>query len=417
MLRKIANLIFNNLGLKIAAAVLAVVFWMVILNIEDPDKTKVFTIEVEIENEEYLAEMGKTYEILNGTNTISFTATGRRSIIESLEASDFKATADFEDIVNMSQVPITITATRYSSSLDISDRIQYLELSVEDLVTETFEVTAQTTGEMDAEYTVDSMSVSPGSVIIEGPESVVEQIESVIALVDVSSMKDDFVQTAAVYLYDPDGNEISQERLSLNHTSVTVDVSVLQTKTVSLIFETSGSPPDGYRVSDVTGSVTEIAVTGKPSAMADLESITVSGSALLVSSMTETEEVTIAIADYLPDGISLASEEEEEIIVTIEIEGMVEESYNMPVDNIAVENLGDGMTCTFDDSTVTVTLKGYYADLAEIGAGDLTGSVDLEGLEEGEYTVAVTLDGDYETAKTIRAGLTLTAEEASDEEE
>ena len=417
MLRKIANLIFNNLGLKIAAAVLAVIFWMVILNIEDPDKTKVFTVEVEIENEEYLTEMGKTYEILNGTNTISFTATGRRSVIESLEASDFKATADLEDIVNMSEVPITITAKRYSSSLDISDRTQYLELNVENLVTETFGVTAQTTGEMGAEYTVDSMSASPGSIIIEGPESVVEEIESVIALVDVSSMEDDFVQSAAVYLYDADGDEVSQERLTLNHTEVTVTVSVLQTKTVSLLFETAGDPPDGYRVSGVAGSVSEIAVTGKPSAVADLESITVSGSDLLVSSMTETEEVTIDIRDYLPDGVSLASEEDEEITVTIEIEGMVEESYNMPSDNITVENLGDGLTCTFDDSKVTVTLEGYAEDLADINAGDLTGTVDLDGLEEGEYTVAVTLDGGYEAAKTIRVSLTLTAEEASGEEE
>lgn len=67
MLRKLTKRITNNFGLKILAAVFAIILWMVVVNIEDPEKTKGFTIPVTIENNEYLSDMGKTYEILNNT--------------------------------------------------------------------------------------------------------------------------------------------------------------------------------------------------------------------------------------------------------------------------------------------------------------------------------------------------------------
>mgnify|MGYP000042764514 CR=1 FL=1 len=60
MLRKLTKRITNNFGLKILAAVFAIILWMVVVNIEDPEKTKGFTIPVTIENNEYLSDMGKT---------------------------------------------------------------------------------------------------------------------------------------------------------------------------------------------------------------------------------------------------------------------------------------------------------------------------------------------------------------------
>ena len=82
MLRKVTKRITNNFGLKILAAVFAIVIWLVVVNIEDPEKTKGFVIPVTIENSDYLTDMGKTYDILNNSDKISFTVTGKRSIIE-----------------------------------------------------------------------------------------------------------------------------------------------------------------------------------------------------------------------------------------------------------------------------------------------------------------------------------------------
>ena len=49
MLRKLTKRITNNFGLKVLAVVFAIVIWLVVVNIEDPEKTKGFTIPVTIE--------------------------------------------------------------------------------------------------------------------------------------------------------------------------------------------------------------------------------------------------------------------------------------------------------------------------------------------------------------------------------
>ena len=121
MLRKVTKRITNNFGLKILAAVFAIVIWLVVVNIEDPEKTKGFVIPVTIENSDYLTDMGKTYDILNNSDKISFTVTGKRSIIEELSESDFTAVANMENINDeMTTVPVSVTASRYASQIEIN---------------------------------------------------------------------------------------------------------------------------------------------------------------------------------------------------------------------------------------------------------------------------------------------------------
>ena len=141
MLRKLTKRITNNFGLKILAAVFAIVLWMVVVNIEDPEKTKGFTIPVTIENNEYLSDMGKTYEILNNTDKISFTVTGKRSIIEELSESDFTAVANLENINDdMTTIPVSVSASRYASQIEINKRDATLKVSVENLQTELLKI-------------------------------------------------------------------------------------------------------------------------------------------------------------------------------------------------------------------------------------------------------------------------------------
>ena len=58
----------NNLGLKLAAVVLAVIIWLVIHSIADPVITKEFTAPVEIRNEDVLQQENEdyTYSIVSG---------------------------------------------------------------------------------------------------------------------------------------------------------------------------------------------------------------------------------------------------------------------------------------------------------------------------------------------------------------
>ena len=79
-------------------------------------------------------------QVLNDSDTITFTVTAQRSVIERMDAEDFVAVANMQDIVNMSQIPITITAQKYANQLTINQRTQYVELNVENVVSKTFDI-------------------------------------------------------------------------------------------------------------------------------------------------------------------------------------------------------------------------------------------------------------------------------------
>ena len=169
MLKKITKLITNNFGLKILAVLFSVALWLVVVNIDDPKTTRTFTTTVSIENGNYLTGIGKYYEIVNNSSTVTFKASGKRSYLERMSNSDFKAVADMESIENMSRVPIDITPQRYTSNVSVTNKTYYLELEVEELRSESFVIAVETVGEVGDQKALGSVSISPNILRVSGP--------------------------------------------------------------------------------------------------------------------------------------------------------------------------------------------------------------------------------------------------------
>lgn len=413
MLRKLTKLITNNFGLKILAVVFAVVLWMVVVNTEDPERTQVFTVPVSIENADYLTGMGKTYEILN-SNEISFRVTGKRSIIEELSESDFTATANMENInEDMTTVPVTVTASRYSSQIEISKINTALKVSVENLITDQFEIEVVTEGTPASGCYIDRTRVTPEKVTVTGAQSVVDQIASARVTVNVEGAEESIATNGDIVLLDENGNVISQERLSLNRTVAAVDVAVLMGKSVPIKFETTGEPASGYRCDGVNSTVSSVRVTGATEILDSLEELTIQSAQLDIEGANKDFKAIIDLEDFLPDGVSLADGEPAEIEVTVKIEGQATKSFDMPVSNITVQGLADNLELQFDSDTVAVNLTGFAEELEEISASELKGTLDASSLSAGTYSAAIQLQGNYTVADLIRVSVTVTDKNAS----
>ena len=88
MLNRIIRRITNNFGLKILAVIFASVLWLVVVNIDDPNTTRTFSASVYIENSDYLSGLGKYYEVINNSNTVTFKVSGKRSYLERMSNAD-----------------------------------------------------------------------------------------------------------------------------------------------------------------------------------------------------------------------------------------------------------------------------------------------------------------------------------------
>ena len=319
MLKKIGNVLFHNLGLKIAALIASIILWFVIININDPEITRNFSCAVTVENQEVLAEQGKTFEIVDG-NTAYFTVSAKRSIMKNLSESDFRAIADMTNLQDSSKVPINVTALRYNGQLDITKITKYMDITTEDLQSGQYIISPEYHGSPEKGYVVQNLTVTPNVLKVSGPESIVSQIDRVVASVNVSNITSSISDSVIPQLYDKNGEAMDTTRLNLNLSSVVVRAEISSVKEVGLTVESSGTPAEGYEVTDIMYSPDQIEVMGDTAALNTLTTITIPSEVLDVTDATEDVSVVIDITAYLPDGISLVDTKQKDINLVAVIE-------------------------------------------------------------------------------------------------
>ena len=392
--KRLLKILSNNWGFKILALALAIVIWLVIVNIEDPEKSRVMTVPVSVENEEYLLDQGYSYEV-DGRSEVSFTVSGARTIIEDLSESDFKATADLSEInEDMDSVPIRITVTRFSSGLTLQKRTQYLDVTVEKIISKDLEIQVEEKGTAPENRNVSIVSVNPSTVTVTGPESIVSPVTEAWITVDISNADDDFSRNGEITLWDESGKQVEDSQITLSDRQATVQFSVDARKDVALTAKTSGTPEEGYQVTSIECTPEKTTVAGADDLLSALTGIELTSDELDVTDKNESFAVELPITNALPSGIVLAEGAPSKTTVKITIEPYITKELTISTGQIAVKGLDDGYTLTFDDDTVDIVLKGREEDIADLEAEDVTGFVDVSSLNTGNQSVTLKLDGD-----------------------
>lgn len=397
MLRKLGKMITNNLGLKVLSAVSAVVLWVIVVNIDDPTITTRFTTSVVPMNTSYIAEQNKYYEWLDGINTVSFTVSAKRSILERLTVSDFSATADMErieydDASESYRVPVSIVATRYagSSAVSITSKQQYLEVVLDDLGTCQKTIMANTRGSVIDGCALGEVSIVGSNLLrVSGPKSIVSQIATVDATIDVEGVSSDVTDNVVPVLHDALGREIDTTKLRLSLDMVTISAQILNTKDVDLDFSTTGKVADGYVVTDIEASLDAVRIKGEAATLNPVTKITIPSEVLDVTGLTESLTTTVDITSYLPSGTALVLNSDAQVEVTVHVEQVQYGNYTVSVDNLAVENLRSGDSLSFASPSFSVMIAGASSALEGISESELSGSIDVGNLSAGEHEVPV----------------------------
>lgn len=415
-MKKFTKIFTNNLGFKILALVFAVILWLVIVNLEDPNKARVFTIPVTIEHESYILDKGMTYEVQDNTDTISFTVSGRRSVVEGLSASDFKAVANMRQIDSrMERVPIRVSAIRYGSSLEIQKRSQYLELHVEKTVTKTLPVLIKTSGSVGKSVEISTQKVTPAQVTISGARSKVNRVKSAAVRVDVSNATSGFSKSARILLLDEQGYQVDATDLNMSQERAMVNIGIDQEKNISVSAKVKGEPADGYAVRDIICDPESITVTGSSAAVDKTGDITIDSDKLDVSGRKKSFRVRMNLDDYIPDGISLKDGTPSSVAVVVEIEKYTTKTITLPTSDISISGLPDNQKLTFAQDSVDVTLRGRADQLKQIKASDLKASIRADSLKEGNYSLPLSVSSDLEMDKKVSVPVTITAKDDTSE--
>lgn len=423
MLKKLGKRMTNNFGLKLLATLFAIALWIVVINIDDPVITRTFTTSVTPENTSYITALNKYFEVLDGNNTISFQVSGVRSILKMISNTDFSASADMEKIEYMEEsesyrVPVTITANRYGGELSISSRQLYLAVVLEDLGTAQKAITAMTRGSVADGCALGDIQITGSNLLkITGPSSIVSQIAEATATINVEGMSADVTDTVVPVLLDAEGNAIDTTKLKLSLGTVTISAQILNTKDVSLEFETMGEVADGHVVTDVEYSLDTVRIKGEAATLNTINRITIPREVLDITDITEDLVTTVDITSYLPEGTALVLSTDAKIEVRVKVDSVVAKSFEVPVENLKLQNLQSGYTASFDADTVTVEIRGAASIVTALKEKEIMGTVDAGGVSAGEHNLAVAfaIDEEHcEVTETVRVPVVIERNRTAD---
>lgn len=397
MLRNVVKMLTRNLGLKLLAFVFAITMWMAVVNLDDPPINKPFTVAVTIENEDVITAANKYYELEADSTNVTFNVLGKRSIVDELSSSDFRAVADMSKLIqgeNENVVPIEITALRHSSQLTISKRTRELKVILEDLMRQAFVILPVAQGEPAEGYAIGSMVVEPNRLWVSGPKEVVSQIDAVKAAIDVSNMSTDISDSVVPILLDEDEEIIDTTRLTLSQDIVTVKAGIVSQKTVPIKVNYSGEPKDGYEVISATADPAEVTIKGKSDILNAISSISIPEDVISVEGADEKFEQRVDLNQYLPSGVSLNKSVEAAVTVKIDVEQLERRVFTVPVRNIGVDDLREGYRIEFNERNVDIEIYGLEDDLNNLTVTALRPVLDVSGLVAGRHVrpLQLTLD-------------------------
>lgn len=385
----------NNISLKILSVFLAIMLWLVVINVSDPDKTSTINnIPITIINEDAITGQEKVYEIVSGAKA-SVEVTGPRTIIDSLDKGSFRATADLSKLsmTGAVEVEVELVTPAYRSKVDIDVKTT-MKVAVEDLLHKEFTVEVVDRGNPASGYVIFGRDITDKTVEIVAPQSVMATIDKVCVMVDVTGEKDDFSELAKFHAYDNRGNVIDAEKnnIEFSKQETKVDVTVYPIKQVPFVYEIDKSKyPDAIIIA-TNISRENIMLVGREENLSKVSELLLDTSALNITNEQNSYELNYTIKDLLPEGVYVYGEDKT-VSIKVETDGIITKTFEIPVNDIAIKSLGDGLSAAHETTgMLSYTLKGRKSMLDVFVAEDNPLFVSTKNLGVGEYNLEVLMD-------------------------
>lgn len=415
--------ITDNIPLKIMSVAVAVVVWLIVVNIDNPVGTNYYTLtNVELINKEYVESsdtIGKMCMPEEKQDSIRIAITTNKKIRDKIKVSDITATADLQQAVSLDtnpvMVPITVTCSVPGvTPNDIKVTPQNLSVNLDEKETQEFVVNvSRGDTKPGKDYEVGSLTANPEKVRITGPKSLVNKIDKVNATISLDGNTQDFTQDVNLTIIDKNQEALSDSEMNSlrieNNAKVSVTARLWKIRQgVGISAGYVGSPASGYQVGTVTTVPDTISVAGSTEGLETLtqndNTITIPADSIDISGESRDVERKISLKDLLPDNVKLTSDSSEDVWVTVSILPEGSREFTLSTKDIEVKNKPDDLQVTFETAQIEIRIKSDTEDLDDLNTEtDIKASIDLKGKEEGNYKVPVTLslpDG-YETVENV----------------
>lgn len=427
----------DNLSLKIMSVAIAIVVWLIVVNIDNPVGTNYYTItDVELINKEYVESsdtIGKMCMPEENQDSVKVAITASKKVRDRIRLSDITAVADLQQAVSLDTDPVMvpITVTCLASGVlpsDIKVTPQNLTVNLDEKETQEFVVNvSKGDTKPGKDYEVGSQTASPEKIRITGPKTLVNKIDKVNATIALDGNTEDYTQEVNLTIYDKNQEALSESEMNSlrieNNAKVVVTAKLWKIRTgVKIAAGYVGTPAGGYQVGSVKTVPDTISVAGNTEGLESLSEndnmITIPADRIDISGESKDVERKISLKNLLPDNVKLTSDSSEDVWVTVSILPVGSQEFNLPTKNIEVKNKPDNLQVTFETAQIALRIKSESEDLEDLNINeDVKAEIDLKDKEAGNYKVPVKLslpDG-YEMVEDVYTEVVISPASVSDE--
>lgn len=395
-MKKVKNILLNNLPLKLASLILAAILWFLVVAINDPMDTQTFyNIPVKLTNISLLEQEDKVYEILDGTDRVNVSVRAPRSTLNDLRASDIMAEADMNKLTDINTIVIDFYSQQKMDTIEsIKGSREIVKLNVEDKGTKWVKIVYEIMGEPADGYMISDVSLDQTQIEVSGPASVVEQISHAEVEMNIADASTTQSANLDIVFYDKEQKIMSQDGLRTNDKNVRMTVGILAVKKVPISLGYVGEPKEGYMVNGVAVSEPNyIKIAGTSYGLSNINKIVIPEERIDISGRIEDLVENINIKEYIPDNVKLADIGfSGRILVTVDIEPTFEKTIRVSESDIPILNVPAGFTAVHTEGVMgyEVKIRGLESVVQKVEKEHLKGNVDVKAWMEEEGITELT---------------------------
>ena len=395
----------SKLGQMILAVFISIFIWLVVVNVSDPIiSTTYYNIPVVAINTESITSLGKVYDIPQ-EEEVSITVNAKRSVLDSLNSENFKATVDlatYDEETGLASV--RVESNKFSDSIEsMRAKVDSIRVDIEDMLKQQFIIVPVVIGEPEEGYMVGDVSTAENIVRVSGAQSLVSTIKKVTAEVNVSGLNSSIYTSVDLKFYDENDELVKDSGLTQNISTVAINAQLLEKKEIPVtVSGFSGEVANGYCVlGDITQDIDSFVIAGKSNQISSVNGIEIPAGAVNVDQMTETANIEVDPARYLPDGV-VSVDPNLRVTVTVPIEKKQSKVLEAKKSDIHFTGIPEGYTAeiTMNTEAFQIEVSGSQEDISNLSSDDVKYSVnweefmksqDMEETKPGTYRIPLSI--------------------------
>ena len=370
----------GNLVRALVAVILAFSLWAWVTAEKDPEITRTIpSIQVTVKH------ASKSLQVVGDLPHVEIRLQGPQSEIQSLQTGDIEADIDLGAVNHPGVVSLGV-------SVSAPGRIRVRQVTPSTVQVTLDEITSRTgiqvkttqPSDLPSNYTITSITTSPQTVTVSGPQANVSNVASVRVDVAVSGRTTSYTELVTPVPVDAQNNPVPN--VTLDPVQVTLNVNLQVSGQVRRVIpEVTGTDAlaPGYELVRPPTVVPsdQVIIDGPPNEIAKVLYLTTEP--VDITGWSESKDVASVAIDVskLPAGVTV---DHKTVTVSIQIR---KQTFQQQVENIPIKfvNIKTGTTATVSPTVAAVTLQGSQPVVQGLTTNDISVVVDLNGAGPGTY--------------------------------